>query len=292
MTLDIRALRPDEASPLGLLTFPAYRPILAGQRAIAVGLFAGDEPAGLALGVVSPDDGTSGRLLSLLVCEPHRGRGMGTRLVTAFEAEAARRGCTRLTGKVTGSTDRVLPVERLLERAGWQFSGPTSILCAATQESMISAPWLAHATLPSDMEVFPWLELSAVERAEMLAHQQRAPWIPPLLSPFWNEPLIAGCSVGLRHRGRVAGWCVTYRFEGDTVRWLRLFVEPSLQRMARALPLLAETIRRAPDYGFHHGLWSVSADNAAMMRLLKRRMWPYLHSGRPVWATTRALDQR
>jgi GNAT superfamily N-acetyltransferase len=289
---DIRVLRTAETAAFAKFTFPAYREcLLRGQESqiVAIGLVIGGEPAGLALGSISPAVPDQAAALSFFVTASNRRNGLGRRLLDAFERELARRGSKMATGQLTGSDDRSLATERLLTRAGWQFSGPTAVLCHAEQKTMVRAPWLAAAKLPDDMEIFPWLDLRAEERADMLERQARAPWIPENLSPFWNEHLIAGCSVGMRYRGRVAGWCVAYTFEGGTLRWWRLFVEKELQRSARAIPLLAESIRRLPQYGFDSGVWSVSADNQAMIRLLERRMRPWLLTARPVWVVSRSL---
>ncbi len=256
---------------------------------VALGMFDDGKPAGLALAAISRDDPSRGTALSIFVTPLRRGRGHGHRLLQAFESELSKRGCRAVAGEVSGSEDRSLVIEKLLGSAGWQFSGPLSILCHAFGKRMLEAPWLGEATLPENMEMFPWLELKPSERAAMLERQAGDPWIPENLSPFWNEPLIAGCSVGMRYKGRVAGWCVTYKLEDGTLRWWRMFVEKELQRTGRAVPLLAETIRRAPSYGFHYGVWSMRTDNQAMMRLFHRRMRPWLISAKPVWNVSKTL---
>ena len=289
---DIRVLRTAETGAFAKFTFPAYRQLLLGRQEsqiVAIGLAADGEPAGLALGSISPALPDQATALSVFVTAPNRRNGLGRRLLDAFERELARRGCGMVTGQLTGSDDRSLAAEQLLTGAGWQFSGPAAVIGLAAQETIVRAPWLAGAKLPDDMEIFPWPDLRAEERAEMLERQARAPWIPENLSPFWNEPLIAGCSVGMRYRGRVAGWNIAYTSEGGTLRWWRLFVEQDLQRSARAIPLLAETIRRMPSYGFHYGIWSVDTSNHAMMRLVARRMRPWMISCKPVWLVSRSL---
>jgi GNAT superfamily N-acetyltransferase len=289
---EIRVLNEPNIVPFAKFTFPAYRYYCDSGRPnlVAIGLFTGDEPAGLVLGVISSKNVAHATVLSVLVSEPNRGKGYGRQLLDAFEREVIRCDCHSISGQVTGSEDRSLAVERLLAQSGWQFSGPSSVLCRATL-TILEAPWLGEAKLPKEMEVFPWLELQPEERAAMLEQQAQSPWIPDNLSPFWNEPLIAGCSLGMRYQGRVSGWCVAYSFEADTLRWWRLFVVKELQPTARAVPLLAETIRRAPNYGYHFGVWSVRSDNRAMMRLLNRRMRPWLISAKPVWTVHQTSDR-
>ncbi len=186
----IRLLDPSEARVFAHLTFPAYRDLLIQQvhRTVAAGFLAGDDPAGLALAVMSAEERPRAKLLSVMVAEPFRRRGAARSLLGMLEQELASRGCLIATGRVTGSDDKSLPVERLLDSSGWDLSGPSSILCHA-RKTIIEAPWLANGTLREGMEVFPWLELGSSERAAMLERQARERWIPENLNPFWNEPL-------------------------------------------------------------------------------------------------------
>jgi hypothetical protein len=86
--------------------------------------------------------------------------------------------------------------------------------------------------LPSEYELFPWVELRPEERADILTRQRAAEWYPETLSPFPEEERIEPVSsLGLRFHGQVVGWCITHRMKPDTIRFFRLFIRRDLQPM-------------------------------------------------------------
>ena len=74
---------------------------------------------------VANEPGPGPWLAALLVGPNHRGRGIGTALVAAIEAEAGRLGF----GAVYTSTDAADPI---MARRGWQAVGTAGTLCGPT----------------------------------------------------------------------------------------------------------------------------------------------------------------
>ena len=104
---DLAAYRSRDAIPICLLALDGDGEILA--------------TASLKADSVGSEPGMGPWLAAVLVAEAHRGKGIGTVLVKAIEAEAARLGY----GQLYSSTDSA---GRILERCGWQACGTTETL--------------------------------------------------------------------------------------------------------------------------------------------------------------------
>jgi lantibiotic modifying enzyme len=104
------------------------------------------------------------------------------------------------------------------------------------------------------------------------------------LDPFLEgqPPFESFNSLGLRYQDEVVGWIITKRAAPGIIRYDRLFVQQQFRKTARAVALLAESIRRQWEYEGHlpgrGGVWRTNAGNAPMARFIKRRLGPYLTS--------------
>jgi GNAT superfamily N-acetyltransferase len=232
-----------------------------------------------AVSVLRPGGGGA-EVVSLVVRPEVRRRGLGTLLLAAVEGELARRGQPAVELAFRDTWSSADAVRGLLAARGW--SEPRSqVLMVQTDTRMLALPWLAPRPLPAGYEVFPWGELAPEERRQIVRRQQRAPWYPEALSPFQLEDrLDLEVSVGLRHRSdagsRVIGWLLGHRVKPDVVQYTSLFVEEGHGKLGRGLPLIAAVARRHEAAGVPRAIFMVQADNAAMRRLVERRLAPYL----------------
>ncbi len=178
-------------------------------------------------------------------------------------------------------------MERLLEKCGWKLPNPRQLICTSKGEDverMMKSDWMNHYRLPKGFAIFPWTEVTQEELEEIRGWPDDPPYYHGGLSPFMkdDEEFEPVNSLGLRYKGKIAGWMITIRVAPDTVRYDRLFVRKEFQRMARAIPLLAESIRRQYTHEGHipskGGIWRTQADNTPMVRFIRKRMGPYLTS--------------
>jgi uncharacterized protein (TIGR03032 family) len=242
------------------------------------------------------DEGAAADVLSLVVAPEERGRGLGARLLGELERACAARGVRALGAGYRSSWKAAAIVGRMLRRAGW--SEPTiKRRIAKADIGILSAPWLRRwldtARPRAGEEVFAWRDLSAAERAEIVARQRTESWFPAALAPFQIEHRIEETtSVGLRRRGRVAGWLITHRTAADTIQYTSLFVEPALQKLGHAVPLIAEAVRRHLAAEIPYGIFMVDVENTAMMRFVERRLAPFLASTTDLLWSERWLGAR
>lgn len=231
------------------LTYPAYGPLLlaaaGGQAGLAVGAAAAEKPVGLVLADLR---GTAAEIVSLYVTVEHRKRGIGRRLLEAMEQELHAAGCREATLVFAAGERTIAAAERLLAARCWSPPVPRMHLLTLGTGSLAkvaAAPWFRPLALPAGASIFPWTELSALERQALVDAQRRHPWFPEFLSPFREPELMdARTSLGLRRGGDVAGWMVTHRLDPQTLRYTSLFVRPDVPWPLVGWQLLVEAIRR------------------------------------------------
>ena len=279
----------------GSMTFPSFRPLLRALypqgQVVAIGASWCGQPVGLALARMLP--GGNSEVLSMFVAAPHRGRGVGTALLTSLEQALSERGSVGgelvyMTGKPSTGA-----LERLLRKCGWPPSRTRMLVCKGDKK-ILEAPWMREYRLPSSFSIFPWREITEEERAALRRSQERERWIPEYLAPFQHEQTMERLnSLGLRYGNQVVGWLITHRVAPDTVRFTSLFVRKDLQKMGRAVPLVVEAINRQGRELGHDSyvIFSVRSDNTPMMRFTKRHFAPYLASMTETRGTSKLFDK-
>ena len=254
-----------------------FRPLNQGLTAdqIAVCATAQDSMVAVAIASIGSTPGTS-RLKSLLVQEAHRHRGIAQGLLAALEQRLHAHGARRLEVTYPGGSTSADVFTHILRKAAWHVPAePVLIFTASTR--IATAPWMGiHAV--GKGELFPWSELSAAETIELAAARGTSQWFPEALGPFPERPVEPVCSIGARYQGRVVGWMLSHRVDASTVRYSRLFVRQEFRRQVCGVALFAEALRRQHAAGIPTSICAVSRANAAMLRVIKRRVEPYLDS--------------
>ena len=253
-----------------------HRAMLTQEDAVAVGAVFAGAPIGLALAGVS-EASRSASILSVAVAPAFRGQGVGTALLRQLEQEVMP-CCDSAEAVFTDGSEYSDAVRRLLVKQGWGPIRPRMLICKSNRERIFQAPWMHQPPLPDEFEIFRWCDLSETEKAEI--RERRYIQYPDIESPFededWMEPV---SSLGLRHRGVVAGWMITHILEPDTLRFTRMFVRQDLQRRARAISLLAESIRRFAAQPIvervFNAVWGIHVENVPMMHFARRRLAPW-----------------
>lgn len=300
-------LRADDSPVCGTMTFPAYRHLLslepasrlpgeAEQRLVtAVGQVArlGDEPVGLALAEV-PVRAADGppELLSLLVNAAHRRKGIATALVQAVEDAVRARGFATIEAVYMSGKPSIDAVERIFGARGWEPPELRTISVKFTMQEALSTPWYGRmGLLPPGAEIFPWKELTAAERQELVDSNQRDPWIPNSLQPWRHDSIGFDevSSVGLRYRNQVVGWVINHRMDGRTVRFTCSFMRKDLSRRARIVPLYTEAIRRLSEVGCEFCTFVTPTVYPGMVEFIRRHCAPYASFTGETRGTRKAL---
>lgn len=257
------------------MTFPAYRALLAGRspHRLALGLTAGNTPAGLGLGELLASGDVIVR--SLYVAPALRSQGHATALLAALEGAAREAGSVKAIVVWMADQDFTPVVERVLAKRGWAPPARRSYVLNSNLASIDQAPWLTRARLEPDFETFLWTELTHSER-EALERLQASRPLPPEVWPFAFSPAFEPhTSLGVRHEGAVVGWVVNHRYDENTIRFTCSYMREELQGRARLVAAYAESIERCRRAGYTQAVWSVPVPFARMVAFARRHLMPY-----------------
>jgi ribosomal protein S18 acetylase RimI-like enzyme len=261
-------------------TYPYFRPLLLSTDAepVGIGAYLMGAPVAFALGQVLPG-GHGGELCSIFVAPDHRRCGIGSRLLEALERELSAR-CSEFVTTTYATYNQSSPaVQRMLEKAGWPAPAPRLLVCTGEWPIVSAATWMQRREFPPEYQVFPWSELRPEERSHIEDCAARKEWFPTGLNPFWREERTsAALSLGLRFHGKLVGWSIVHHYDPVSAQFVSLFVDPSLQRLGRAVPLLAQSIWAMQYTPMHRIVCEVALDNAPMLHFARRRLQPYCTS--------------
>ena len=262
------------------LTYPLWRDRLHRSQyrnsIFAVGAEYNLEPVGLAIANLIPLT-KKAQIVSLYVKPKYRRRGIGGMLLDKISRKLSALGFGELELRYTASANSTPALESLLSQQGWSVPQPKMLVCYSTAEKMQQAPWLYSYRLPQTFSIFPLVELTSQEYQTIQQQQARQPWYPEILSPFQAElPVEPLNSLGLRYQGQVVGWMATHRIAPDTIRYTSLFVRRDLQKMGRAIPLVAEAIKLQLKSSVSQYTCATQIDNQQMVNFVRRRLQPFL----------------
>lgn len=205
---------------------------------IAVGLVVSARPVGLAIGFLQSGKPRA-TLTSIVVAPAFRRKGLGRRLLDAWQAEASARGASACTASYIEAMSGREGLEALLADAGWTAPRTTGLVVVGRVGRMVDAgrSWssVTDRLAVSRTYTFDPLELTATDVAAVeryLADPEAADMLGPL---HQSEHLARDFSIAIRRDGRLVGWLVaaeTHRplLDGTTkepaIRYLEAYIDP------------------------------------------------------------------
>ena len=271
----------------------------AGRHALAINLL------GLPLGLIlmqtkGPPWSRNAEVISLVVAERFRRRGLGRQLLESARQSLANAGCRQLQlaypqrEEVEAAMVRLCAPER-----GWRPAGNTVLYSCSTAE----VPSFVASLKPVELRLKAGVQLTCInygdlsERQFRQARQHLKPpdWAKPPQpgrpSECWGE-LDATISQGLLLNDALVGWCLCHRIASKSHRITVAYVGEAYQRKGwMVIPVLKTVEALAtwnaqtgnnPEHGIRFG---VRGDNKEMIEFAERRIKPYARK------TTLSLDQ-
>jgi GNAT superfamily N-acetyltransferase len=235
---------------------------------------------GLVLGELPFDPaGEPPALLSLFVAPAWRRRGIGAALVAALEAGVARAGFDALETVYTAGKPSIVAVERILERRGWPAPEARTVSVrfppAAALASDLFSP-RRMAALGAGLELVPWREVGAGEKAAARSAHERRAWITPALA-FWRfegAGFDAESSIGARYRGELVGWVINHRVAPGLVRFTCSFMRKDISRRGRIVPLYQAALTRLAGAGCRQCTFVTPVIYPNMVHFIERWLAP------------------
>ena len=272
----------------GRFTFPAFRNLLSDQDpktfVRAIEHVDGDTATTVAavVGRIT-DDGSTAKLLSVLVDAAHRQKGLASTLVHQF-LEWACANCAAAEMRYTTRGQHVPAMEALLAKTKWPSPQTSMIFTRADPVRFLTQDWVQRqlAREPRSAEPFSWEEITPTQRAS-IARRVEAGSIPSEVSPLWDEEnIVPDISIGLRRGDEVVGWMVCHTIPAlpRYIRYSRSFA--SIQQDARGNGpwLMAHAVQRHVKSSIFQqnprAMFDLLPDNKPMMMLFDKRMRDYM----------------
>lgn len=257
----------------------------------AIGAKVRSQPVGLILAESQPDTNQA-TIDSIYVMPEHRQKGIGNALLEKMEQTLMHRGDCQ--ANITYSFNLTMPVlEKMLVQRGWSSGAAYSWRCTANAQTLKTFP-LHRYPFPSAYTLFPWQELTSQERETIQQQQHNILKYPDILSPFTEESRIEPrVSLGLRYRGEVVGWILGHRDCKDTIYYRSLFVRADFQKLARGYSLIPAALKlqlQIPE--LTKLAFIVMQDNPQMLKLVRRRLSPYITAIEQYWRAEKLLTAK
>lgn len=183
---------------------------------------------------------------SIFVLPEQRRKGVAGGLLREFERIARNYGYTALSANIQTNWESYDIVKKLFRSQNWLEPEKIFANYKIKNEFDESNLFLAKKIrLPEEYEIFPWKELTAADREYIAGRQEAENWFYPGLTPFQNEDKIFGdASVGLRRRGKVAGWFIAHRFMEDYLQINCIFVDEESRKNGASIVFWAEAAKK------------------------------------------------
>lgn len=305
MTVTFALLEAPVAPPFEAMTFPAYRHLLALAPAptlvrepttrrvqpLAMAAFRESEPVALALAGLPLEGDEPPELLSLYVVPASRRQGVGRTLLAALEGEIATRGFASVSTVFTASAPGSPAFARVLAARGWTPPQARTLLMRFSFEQAQQFPWLNRYPVREGCAIFPWRELTAAERQQLIVSQRERRWIAEDLVPWrWDEHgFEPATSVGMRSAEGVVGWVINHALDDHTLRFTCSYIRKDYGRRGRILPLYSESINRMKEAGFTHCSFVAPLHHATMAAFVRRWMAPWAGTLQETFGSTKML---
>lgn len=306
MTLALTVLGPAEAVGFASMTFPAYRhllslepaPTLLGEPAsrpvqpLALGGWIDGQRAAFALAGLPVDEAGDPELLSLYVAPSFRSQGVGRATLAALEGELAGRGFTLVTTVFTANAPGSAAFARVLAARQWSPPQPRTLLMRFTLPEAERFPWFDRYPVREGCTIFPWRELTAQERQQLIDSQRQRHWIAEDLVPWrWDEPVFEPItSVGMRSPEGVVGWVINHALDDTTLRFTCSYIRKDYGRRGRILPLYSASIKRMRETSFTSCSFIAPLHHATMAAFVRRWMAPWAGTVRETLGSAKQLS--
>lgn len=291
---EIERLHPFNVRQYAGMTFPAYRRVLlqdvGSERVIAC--VAKRDGKGVGLALVEDVGGLGPTLRSVYADPTHRKCGVATQLLAAAESLSAEHGWTSLRTVFMEGPGNRTDLRRLLARRDWTNPVLRTHVIRIALDQIFRSSWMQRRRpLPDNFEIFPWTDLSDLEKEALLRDQKEDNWPDIEVFPFHYGPHFEeNTSFGVRFEGKVVGWVVNHRYDEETLRFTCSYLREDLQKLGRLVELYARSIDQMKNKTeFNQGIMTVPVEYPAMWAFARRHLVPFARDVQKTYGSTKEL---
>lgn len=216
-------------------------------------------------------------IFSFYIDPEYRNKGIGQELLNKTEQILSQKGYEEMRTYFWSSWESHEATRHMLKAQNWSEPEKLMHVFRTDIERVSNIPWRKNVILPEGYEIVPWSWISPDEKKEIKDEQEFMPFYHESLSPFYHEEKIAfHNSLGLKFKGRVIGWLLTYWNSPTNLEYNNLFIRKEF-RTGIKIPL--EMIRiasmRQVEQGVPDILWSVGEENSLLEHYLDKKFGDY-----------------
>jgi len=214
-------------------------------------------------------------IYSLFVEKTFRRQGLASLLLSTLNQYAKNNHIKKLSLSYVINRPESHLIESFLQAHQWSKPIPEMFLChveGIKVVEMLKSDWMNRYQLPDKFKLFPWSEITPKEFSALIENPF---YIPEYTPEFENFETLN--SLGLRYQGEIIGWMLTKAYKPNVILYHNLFIKKEYQKLGRAIPLLAASIKKQCQYNPHlqGGIWQTKAHNKPMIRFIKRCLAPF-----------------
>ncbi|MFN3315541.1 MAG: GNAT family N-acetyltransferase [Raineya sp.] len=212
------------------------------------------------------------KVLSLLVKEGHRRKGIATQILKVVEKIAFNNQLSILNIIFQNNWDSFKIMPNLLKKLAWNEPEKRMILVKLAYNQIVDLPWFKVEAYPPNLSVHRWVDLPEKDYEYIRNKQENEKWFNPPLSPFQLPDILVktGSLVLKNEKDEVVGWLIVHKIAPRTVQFTAYFLDKDYRQTPATFNLLADSIQRM--YAANEvddAIFMFSADNEKMMFFAK-----------------------
>ncbi len=208
-------------------------------------------------------------IFSFFVIPEERNKGIGNQLLAMLTSLLQKQGIKQIQTRYRSDWGSLKVIEKMLKSHGWSAPQLIRIIAEIDIGQYVHVPW-PKIILPPECILFSWNELSDKDR-QQIERMMEAGEIPPEFNPYQHEDKICfPVSVGMRHKGILAGWNIVYSLSENKLEYNNLYLCPDYRMSGYAITMLHRSFGEQYKMKIPTATWVINADNKPIMKIAQR----------------------
>lgn len=217
-------------------------------------------------------------IISVIVDDSFRSRGVGSELVSKVEEIALGKGVKKIVAEYAAGKPYTSTIEHIFGKKGWSPTGSRSTVyrCSSKGRGPEEFPWWLNYEVDGlSGEILQWKDVAEAD----LLRLRDSGWLPRELSPFITERMIdCRYSLALKINGEISGWIVYHKIRKDTTVCRSLFLREDLRDKGFAPLMVIKSVKLQYEDGIENFMFTILDSNEYVLPMVRRWMARYIVS--------------